>query len=141
MLSRSLSSRISTSKQEINCTDNVCWSTAIIRAINVDLLGGALMVIVGFISQYRFKGRRMILAASSILLLALWNTIWAIFSEIYQFESPFGGDENRSFTENDLSLFDTIMFRGESALTFMVYQLIIIAGPLDISRMHDLQKN
>ena len=83
----------------------------------------------------------MILTACSILFLALWNTVWAILSDIHQFETPFGGTQNKMFTEDDLGLFDTIMFRGESALTFMVYQLIIIAGPLDISRMHDLQKN
>jgi hypothetical protein len=83
MLSRGLSSRISTSRQEVTCTDNQCRSQAIIKAINVDLLGGALMVIIGFISQYRFKGRRMILIAVSIIVLAFWNTIWAIFSEIY----------------------------------------------------------
>ena len=76
--------------------------------------------------------------ALSIIVLAFWNTIWAIFSEIYQFEGPFRGDDNKTFTENDLTLFDSLMYRGESALTFMVYQLIIIAGPLDISRMHDL---
>lgn len=33
------------------------------------------------------------------------------------------------------------MYRGECALTFMVYQLILIAGPIDISKQHLLQKN
>jgi hypothetical protein len=98
--------------------------------LNVDLLGGALLIILGYFSSFKlFSGRRITLIVGSIVFVIFWNILWIILSDIYLSESS-----HVHFTENDLQIFDVVMYRGECALTFMVYQLILIAGPLDISK-------
>jgi hypothetical protein len=97
--------------------------------LNADLVGGMLLMIIGYSSSFKFfSGRRITLIVGSIFLVIFWNIFWVLLSEINVTDSQI------HFTESDLQPFDTVMYRGECALTFMVYQLILCAGPIDISK-------
>ena len=90
-------------------------------------------MILGYSSSFKFfSGRRITLIVGSIVFVVFWNILWVILSDIYLSEA--NQSVNGHYTENDLQAFDVFMYRGECALTFMVYQLILIAGPIDISK-------
>ena len=111
-------------------SDN-CFSS---QLINIDFLGGILMIFMGCLSSTRtFKGRRITLITISVLFLCLWNILWFANSQIdpVQFE-------NGNLLDSDLSPFDLIMFKGDSAITFMIYQMILIAGTIDICKSYML---
>ena len=40
-----------------------------------------------------------------------------------------------------MTSFDRFMYRGNNVITFAIYQLFIIAGPIDICKRHMLQFN
>ena len=74
------------------------------------------------------------------MFVTAWNIIWVIGSNIYEIEADNRRNKS-SYSENDLNRFDQFMYRGEISLTFLVYNLILLAGPLDISKIYMLQKN
>lgn len=45
------------------------------------------------------------------------------------------------YNELEMTLFDRIMYRGNAVLTYTIYQLYIVAGPIDIAKNHMLQYN
>ena len=105
---------------------------------NVDFIGGIFMLVVGYLSSQKvFRGRRMTLISLAIMFVTAWNMIWVIGSNIYEIEAD-NRSSKSSYSENDLNRFDQFMYRGEIALTFLVYNLILLAGPLDISKIYML---
>lgn len=112
------------------------YTSVLVYILNVDLLGGILLLIMGFLSANSlFQGRRTPLIFLSILVTILWNIIWVCASSIQELEQRSqenGGNGN--FTEYDLSLFDRIMYRGDCAWNFLVYQMMIIAIPIDLCK-------
>ena len=90
---------------------------------------------VGWLSSTKFfSGRRISLIVASILFVTIWNILWVVVSDIQV-------NEQANYTENELKFFDIVMYRGEGAFTFLIYQLILISGPLDISKQHMLSCN
>jgi hypothetical protein len=52
--------------------------------LNTDLLGGMLLMILGYLSSFKFfSGRRITLIVGSIVFVVFWNILWVILSDIY----------------------------------------------------------
>ena len=101
-----------------------------INVFNTYAMGGFCLMILGYSSSFKFfSGRRITLIVGSIVLAIIWNILWVILSDIHISES-----QEAHFTEYDLPPFDKFMYRGECALTFMTYQALLCAGPIDISK-------
>lgn len=119
------------------------YTGVLVYILNADLLGGLLLLIMGFLSASSlFQGRRTPLIFSSIVVTIIWNIIWVCASNIQELEQrnqEQGGDGN--FTEYDLSLADRIMYRGDCACHFLVYQLMIIAIPIDLCKTQMMKAN
>lgn len=79
----------------------------------------------------------MTLISLAIMFVTAWNMIWVVGSNIYEIEADSRSSQS-SYSENDLNRFDQFMYRGEISLTFLVYNLILLAGPLDISKIYML---
>lgn len=43
--------------------------------------------------------------------------------------------------ESDFETFDRVMFYGDSSMTFMIYQMLLIAGPIDTCKQQLLRSN
>ena len=108
---------------------------------NVDLMGGFLMVLVGYLSStHVFEGRRILLVCAATFVVIIWNIIWMQFSQIEQPKNPETG-QYQFQTESQFGLFDQVMFYGESSLSFMVYQMLLVSGPIDTCKQQMLRHN
>ena len=78
-----------------------------------------------------------------IIIATSWNIIWVTVTDIDQIESH----NKSSFTDlqtyrlDQLSVIDEIFFWGEAYLSYLIYYLIILSGPLDICKMLLLREN
>ena len=112
------------------------YINVLVYIFNIDLLGGVLLLIVGFLSANDFfQGRRMPLIFSAMILTIVWNIVWVCGSSIQELEKKakdqFG---DAGFSEYDLTAFDRVMYRGDCSLNFLIYQIMIIAVPIDLCK-------
>lgn len=122
-----------------NCTNAMqsdIYISVLIYILNIDLLGGILLLIMGFLSANDlFQGRRMPLIFSAIIVTMLWNIVWVCGSSIQLLEQrSLDKEDDGCFSEYDLSAFDRIMYRGDCAWNFLIYQIMIIAVPIDLCK-------
>lgn len=82
----------------------------------------------------------MTLIVLTLLFLTIWNIIWVSFTDIYEIQakkSRVGG----AWSYDDLYTFDCIMFLTQKGVTFMIYYILIVAGPVDICQTYMLSSN
>ena len=99
MISRGMSAKIQVSCLLTN-ESGVCENQnfGVTQVLNVDLLGGGFLMILGYLSSIKFfSGRRITLISCSIVFVISWNIVWVILSDIYLSECS-----QVHFTENDL---------------------------------------
>ena len=111
---------------------------------NLEFLSGGLMILIGLLSSTKlFGGRKLSIILILVVVLILWNIVWISSSRIYLLEMKHNKRNNTSvlYNELEMTIFDRIMYRGNSVLTFTIYQLYIVAGPIDICKSHMLQFN
>ena len=107
--------------------------TSIFNFLNIDIIAGTGIICIGYISATDFfKGRRITLIALIIVINFILNIIWLSLSKI---------KDNDKQTELRMEIFDRVMYKIECALTFMVYQIILTVGPIDICKAHMLKNN
>ena len=107
--------------------------------------GGAVVLAIALLSQHRyFNGRKIMLIMCIIILITIWNFVWIIFSDIYELENvnvKNSKNKPNTYTLEEMSYFDFIMFRGDCTLSFAAYYTIIVVGPLDICKLLMLKEN
>ena len=130
------SSRTCNNSNNSNNAMQDIYTSVLIYILNIDLLGGILLLIMGFLSANDlFQGRRMPLIFSAIIVTILWNIVWVCGSSIQLLEQrSLDKEDDGSFSEYDLSAFDRIMYRGDCAWNFLIYQIMIIAVPIDLCK-------
>lgn len=111
--------------------------------LNTDLIGGLCILVIGIVSSTsKFHGRRITLMVIGLLLSAVVNIIWVSFSDIYEIQDAnLKIEKGNVYLLEDLQIFDLVMFQANSALCYMSYYVIIVAGPVDICKTYMLQKN
>ena len=84
----------------------------------------------------------MPLIFSAIIVTILWNIVWVCGSSIQLLEQrSLGKEGDGCFSEYDLSAFDRIMYRGDCAWNFLIYQIMIIAVPIDLCKTQQMKAN
>jgi hypothetical protein len=89
MTSRGMSAKIQVSFSE-HLDSGSCekYNLGVNNILNTDLLGGILMMILGYSSSFKFfSGKRITLIVGSIIFVVIWNILWVILSDIYMSES------------------------------------------------------
>ena len=111
--------------------------------LNPDLLGGIGVLLTGVLSSQRvLKGRRILLITLNLLLLMIVNCIWLSFSSIREVQDRnYAEHGERFYRHKQLNWFDTVMYHIQVNMTYTIYYLIIVAGPIDICKNFMLQKN
>ena len=80
----------------------------------------------------------------NILLVTVLNIIWVSFSDIPEIEKlNYEQYQKTIYLKRDLKdkPLDNFMFNAEGLITFVIYTMIIVAGPIDICKKYMLREN
>ena len=91
-----------------------------------------------------FKLGRITLILVNIVFVTIINIIWISFSDIPEIEQKnYETYHRKVYLARDLKEkpFDYIMYNTEGLITFIIYTMIIVAGPIDICKKYMLREN